>query len=114
MAAGAQAPQPDAFNEAAAASWSVAVTTRKDSAVRAQRSLYEAMLRLEREGAAMVDRQLHGEDIALSADTCCCIWTEDSLKVSSRANVFLMLCACMYILGMLVVGFSFPLRCMVP
>ena len=28
----------------------------------------------------MVDRQLRAEDIVLSADTCCCIWTEDSLQ----------------------------------
>ena len=67
--------------------------------MRARRPLYEAMLRLEREGAALVDRQLHEEDLALSAGTCCCIWSEDSLKVCSRADAFLMLCACMYILG---------------
>ena len=75
----------------------------------ARRPLYEAMLRLEREGAALVDRQLHGEDIALSADTCCCIWTEDSLKVCSRANAFLMLRACMYILG--INSLAFQKRC---
>ena len=75
------------------------MTTRKDSAVHARRPLFEAMLRLEREGAALVDRQLQGEDIALSADTCCCIWTEDSLKVCSRANAFLLLSAWMCIRG---------------
>lgn len=73
--------QPAASREETAASWSVAVTTRKDSAVRTRRPLYEAVLRLEREGAAVVDRDLQAEDIALSADTCCCIWTEDRLKV---------------------------------
>lgn len=67
--------------------------------MRTRRPLYEAMLRLERDGAALVDRHLHGEDLALSADTCCCIWTEDSLKVCLRANTFLMLCAWMYISG---------------
>ncbi len=73
--------QPAAFGEEAAASWSLAVTTRKDSPVRVRRPLYEALLRLEVEGAAVVDRQLPAEDVALSADACCCIWTEDSLKV---------------------------------
>ena len=67
--------------EEAAASWSLALTTRKDSPVRMRRPLYEALLRLEAEGAAVVDRRLRAEDLALSAGTCCCIWTEDSLKV---------------------------------
>lgn len=73
--------QPAAFGAEAAASWSLAITTRKSSPVRARRPMYEALLRLEAQSAAVVDRQLHGEDIALSADTCCCIWTEASLKV---------------------------------
>ena len=73
--------QQAALREEAAASWSLAVTTRKDSPVRVRRPMYEALLRLEVEGAAVVDRQLHAEDLALSADTCCCIWMEESLKV---------------------------------
>ena len=55
--------------------------------MRVRRPLYEALLRLEAEGAAVVDRQLRGEDIALSADTCCCIWTEDGLKVCHPPNM---------------------------
>lgn len=54
--------------------------------MRLRRPLYEALLRLEREGAAVVDRPLHGEDIALSAETCCCIWTEASLKACCAKN----------------------------
>ena len=48
--------------------------------MRARRSLYAVLLQLEREEAAVVDRSMHWEDIALSAETCCCIWTEASLK----------------------------------
>ncbi len=76
-----QIAQPASLREEAPATWSFAVTSRKESIVHTRRPLYEGLLRLEREGAAVVDRQLHAEDIALSADTCCCIWTEDSLKV---------------------------------
>ena len=55
--------------------------------MRVRRPLYEALLRLEAEGAAVVDRQLRAEDLALSADTCCCIWTEDGLKVCPPPNM---------------------------
>ena len=54
--------------------------------MRMRRPLYEALLRLEAEGAAVVDRQLRAEDVALSAGACCCIWTEDSLKVRCLHN----------------------------
>ena len=54
--------------------------------MRARRSLYAALLRFEREEAAVVDRPLHWEDIALSAETCCCIWMEASLKACCAKN----------------------------
>lgn len=67
-----------------APSWSLAINTRSDSLSRSRRGLHNALLQLENEGAAVVDRNLSCADLALSATTCCCIWTEESLKVRAR------------------------------
>jgi hypothetical protein len=43
--------------------------------------MYEALLRLEREGCAVVDRAMtHPADLALSASACAAVWTEDALQ----------------------------------
>ena len=60
------------------------VSNSPSSLVRSRRRLHEALLQLEREGAAIVDRSLHSADLALSTDACCCIWTEDRLKVDPQ------------------------------
>ena len=61
--------------------WSVAVNSDPGCAVRQNRRLYEALLRLEQEGCAVVDRAMaHPADLVLSASACAAVWTEDALK----------------------------------
>ena len=65
-----------------AAQLSVAINASPDSTVRRRRPMYEALLGLEREGCAVVDRQMtHPADLALSASACCAVWTEEMLTV---------------------------------
>ena len=59
------------------------VNTDAQCLVRRRRRLYEAVLQLEAERMAVVDRGLPcSADLALSANTCFCVWTEDALKVT--------------------------------
>jgi hypothetical protein len=62
--------------------WSLVINVSADSLVRSRRSLHNALMQLEREGAIVVERHITCADLALSEGTCCCIWTEQSLKVS--------------------------------
>ena len=48
---------------------------------KARRPLYEAVLRLESSGICIVERALRGPDIALTPDTCLCIWEGASYQV---------------------------------
>ena len=58
--------------------------------VRSRRSLYEALLRLECEGAVVVERDMPAADLALSASTCLTIWPEASLQVcQNRAKILM-------------------------
>lgn len=59
----------------------MAVNSSSASLVRSRRSLYEAVLRLEREGALVVERNMPAADLALSASTCLSLWPESSLQV---------------------------------
>lgn len=60
----------------------VVVNTDPHSLIRRRRPLYEAVLRLEADMMAVVDRRLPSTaDLALSAHSCFCAWTEDALKV---------------------------------
>ena len=63
-------------------SWCVVVNSSPNSLVRSRQRLHNMLMQLEREGAAIVDRPMSCADLALSMTTCCCIWTEQSLKVS--------------------------------
>ena len=60
------------------------VTTNCHSLVRTRRSLYEALLQLEQQGAVVVERALHHVDVALSPSTCLCIWTEQAMLQASN------------------------------
>ena len=60
------------------------VTTDSHSLIRTRRSLYEALLQLERQDAVVVERALHHVDVALSPSTCLCIWTEQALLQESN------------------------------
>ena len=62
--------------------WCLVINVSADSLVRSRRSLHNALMQLEREGAIVVERHITCADLALSESTCCCIWTEQSLKVS--------------------------------
>lgn len=64
-----------------APSWYLVVNSSPDSLVRSRRQLHNMLMQLERAGAAVVDRHMSCADLALSVSTCCCIWTEQSLKV---------------------------------
>lgn len=64
-----------------APSWCLVVNSSPNSLVRSRRGLHNMLMQLEREGAAVVDRPMSCVDLALSVTTCCCIWTEQSLKV---------------------------------
>lgn len=57
------------------------VNSSDASVLRSRRGLYEALLRLEREGAVVVERDMPAADLALSASTCLNIWPESSLQV---------------------------------
>lgn len=65
----------------AADEWCLAVNSSDASVLRSRRGLYEALLRLEREGAVVVERNMPAADLALSASTCLNIWPESSLQV---------------------------------
>ena len=60
----------------------VVANNRKDSYLQGRRSLYEAVLLLEREGAIVMDRDLGYADLCLSPMTCLCMWTEQSFQVN--------------------------------
>ncbi|KAK9868896.1 hypothetical protein WJX84_008253 [Apatococcus fuscideae] len=53
---------------------SLAIALQPFSLLRARRPLYEAVLRLEASNISVVERALRGPDIALTPDTCLCIW----------------------------------------
>ena len=55
------------------------VTTNPDCLIRRRRSLYEALLHLERQNAAVIERDLPYVDLVLSPSACLCIWTEEQL-----------------------------------
>ncbi|BDA43161.1 probable protein SHORTAGE IN CHIASMATA 1 at N-terminal half [Coccomyxa sp. Obi] len=63
-----------------APSWCLVVNSSPDSIVRSRRRLHNMLMQLEREGAAVLGRHMSCADLALSVTTCCCIWTEQSLK----------------------------------
>lgn len=67
--------------------WCVAVNSSSASLVRSRRGLYEALLRLEREGAVVVERCMPAADLALSASTCLTLWPEASLQVSNALHL---------------------------
>lgn len=68
--------------------WVVVASCAKRSHLSQRREMYQAVLQLEREGAAVVDRDLRCEDLALSASTCLCIWTEKSFQASFNPSLF--------------------------
>jgi hypothetical protein len=59
--------------------------------VRSRRGLYESLLRLEREGAVVVERDMPAADIALSASTCLSLWPESSVQART-SHTWCMLC----------------------
>ncbi len=61
----------------------VVVNTDTHCLIRRRRRLYEAVLQLEADKVAVVDRRLPcSADLALSAESCFCAWAEDALKVT--------------------------------
>ena len=59
------------------------LSSSRDTTVRRRRTLYEAILQLERGGATVLEQELCSLDAALSASTCLCLCTEASLQASS-------------------------------
>ena len=60
---------------------SLAIALQPFSLLRARRPLYEAVLRLEASNISVVERALRGPDIALTPDTCLCIWDGHASQV---------------------------------
>ena len=69
------------------------VSTNPDSLLRLRRSLYEALLFLEQQNAAVVERELMHVDIVFSPSVCLCIWTEEQLLQAG--------CCCYFVLQFL-------------
>lgn len=61
----------------AAGEWPLVISTE----LHQRRDLYEAVLRLEQAGAAVVERPLGDAALALSASACVCFWMEQALQV---------------------------------
>ena len=72
--------------DAAEKSWVVLANNRRDSQLQGRRSLYEAVLLLEREGATVVERDLGFADLCLSPTVCLCVCTEQSFQVKGFCN----------------------------
>ena len=70
-----------AFTANMAGEWCLAVNSSDASVLRSRRGLYEALLRLEREGAVVVERDMPAAHLALSASTCLNVWPESSVQV---------------------------------
>jgi hypothetical protein len=68
-------------------SWVVVLNNRREGHLRGSRTLYEAVLLLEREGAVVVERDLGFADLCLSAAACMCLWTERSFQVRQPFTV---------------------------
>ncbi|KAK9815324.1 hypothetical protein WJX72_001793 [[Myrmecia] bisecta] len=62
------------------------IVDHKASLLKSRRSLYEAVLQLERQGAVVVERELDGLDLVLTCDTFLRVWTESSLMGAELAS----------------------------
>ena len=62
--------------------WPIVIDCRKASLLQCRRQLYESVLQHERHGACVLERELHGPDMCLSASTCLTLWTQKDLQVS--------------------------------
>ncbi|KAK9831272.1 hypothetical protein WJX74_010077 [Apatococcus lobatus] len=72
-------PSEEAAGEGAA-SCCIAIDLQSSDLLQKRRPLYEAVLRLESSGISIVERALRGPDIALTPDTCLCIWEASSYQ----------------------------------
>lgn len=70
------------------------VTTTPISLLRCRRSLYEALLQLEQQGAVVIERDLPDVDLVLSPSACMCIWTEEQILQARSSCADVMMTAC--------------------
>lgn len=76
------------------------VTTTPNSLLRCRRSLYEALLQLEQQGAVVVERDLPYVDLVLSPSACMCIWTEEQILQARRSCTDVMVMLARHVQGM--------------
>ena len=66
------------------------------SLLNVRRGLYEAVLLAEQHGAVVVERDLPLEDMALSANTAACLWTETHLEQVRSGSQMTALTCCQW------------------